>query len=196
MVDVKKLLPKLLFWAFLVWLGYNADTIGAWMEHLSLPTPAAASPAPVIVSPASTKEPPRMFFPYSGYYADHCKPALGLNQRSSEFTINAPHGSHFCVVLVNARNRAERICSIFVQSGDSVTVDVPDVEARVYYTSASASTGRWYGFDEYFGNTGSWSTSNDLFDFSEYTWEITLYDVSNGNWATESVDTNKVPFLD
>lgn len=193
---MKKILPRLLFWAFLLWIGYNADTIGLWLKHFTLPAPATTATPTATLPPTSTKEPPRMFFPYSGYYADHCKPALGLNQRSSELTINAPHGSHFCVVLVDARNRSERICSIFVQSGDSVTVDVPSVEARIYYTSASTSTGRWYGFDEYFGNTGSWSTSDDWFDFSEYAWEITLYDVSDGNWETESVDAGKVPFLD
>lgn len=194
---MKKLLPKLVFWAFLVWIGYNADTIGVWMEHLSLPTPAAASPTPVIVSPTSTKEPPRMFFPHSGYYADHCRPALGLNQRSSSLTIEAPAGNaHFCVVLVNARNRSERICSIFVQAGDTVTVAVPEIESRIYFTSASSTVGKWYGFDEYFGNTGSWSTSDDLFDFSEYTWTITLDQVYNGNWDTDPVDAGKVPFLD
>lgn len=147
--------------------------------------------------PTSTKEPPRMSFPRTGYYADHCKPALSLAQRQSSLTIKAPAGNaHFCVVLVNARNRSERICSIFVRSGDAVTVAVPDMETRIYFTSASSTTGKWYGFDEYFGNTGSWSTSDDWFDFSEYTWTITLDQVYNGNWDTDPIDASKVPFLD
>ena len=169
--------------------AFVKSRIASHYEHL------VKSPAP---TPSSTVKPPkqstRHFVPYNGYFHDYTRPGYGLNQRSSKLTITVPDNHPFyCFVLAKSNNPSDKICAIIVHGGETVSVQVPEVSAAIYYTYSTSNY--WYGFDDFCGVNGVWYSSDDVFDFSKYEWTITLEKVSDGNWDPQPVNASKVPFL-
>lgn len=103
----------------------------------------------------------------------------------SEITVTAS-GGESCVVKLKTRYGAERI-SFYVRSGDTVTVGVPAEDLYVYFASGDT----WYGTTHLFGGKTSYSMDDDICDFAEYSWEYTLYPVSNGNFSQTPIDEDK-----
>lgn len=102
----------------------------------------------------------------------------------SEITIHAASG-HSCVVKLKTRSGIERI-SFYVRAGDTVTVGVPAEPLYVYFASGDI----WYGKTDLFGSRTSYSMDDEIFDFTRYTCEYTLYPVANGNFSETPIDAD------
>lgn len=100
----------------------------------------------------------------------------------SEITITASSGES-CIVKLKTSSGIERL-SFYVRAGDTVTVGVPTECLYVYFATGET----WYGMTHLFGEKTSYSMDDELCDFSEYTWEYTLYPVSHGNFSQTPID--------
>lgn len=100
----------------------------------------------------------------------------------SEITVTAS-GGESCVVKLKTRSGTERM-SFYVRAGDTVTVGVPAEYLYVYFASGDT----WYGTTHLFGEKTSYSMDDEICDFTEYTWEYTLYPVTNGNFSQTPID--------
>lgn len=106
----------------------------------------------------------------------------------SELTITAPYNASVVVKAKNIYGSTE-IC-FYVQSGDTVTMDVPAEDLQIFFACGS----KWYGYDDLFGEYTSYSKDNSYLDFSEYTWSYTLQPVTNGNFS--ETPSNKSEFME
>lgn len=100
----------------------------------------------------------------------------------SELTITASSGSS-CVVKLKTYSGTERL-SFYVRAGDTVTVGVPAEYLYVYFASGDT----WYGKKLLFGEDTYYSMDDELLDFTQYTWEYTLYPVTSGNFSETPID--------
>ena len=100
----------------------------------------------------------------------------------SEITVTAS-GGESCVVKLKTRSGTERM-SFYVRAGDTVTVGVPAEYLYVYFASGDT----WYGATHLFGEKTSYSMDDEICNFTEYTWEYTLYPVTNGNFSQTPID--------
>lgn len=105
----------------------------------------------------------------------------------AKITITASR-SESCIVKLKTRSGVERL-SFYVRAGDTVTVGVPGEPLQVYFASGKT----WYGKALLFGENTSYSKSDKVVDFAEYTYTVTLYPVSNGNFTPTPI--NKDEFL-
>jgi hypothetical protein len=103
----------------------------------------------------------------------------------SEITIKASSGES-CVVKLKNEYGVEQL-SFYVRAGDVVTVGVPAEYMYVYFASGNT----WYGEYWLFGEDTSYQKVNGIKDFTEYTWEYTLYPVSNGNLTLSQIDSDE-----
>lgn len=81
------------------------------------------------------------------------------------------------------------IFAFYVRAGDEVTVSVPQGTATLYYATGET----WYGKKNKFGENTAYSASDDIFDFTNYTWEVTLYPVVGGDFDTYTIDPEDFP---
>jgi hypothetical protein len=97
----------------------------------------------------------------------------------SEITVKASYGDSY-VVSLKYTNGKEAI-TFFVRSGETITIGVPSAYLYVYFASGDT----WYGYGEglMFGENTVYSKDDDPLDFTQYTWEYTLYQVTNGNFV-------------
>ena len=97
----------------------------------------------------------------------------------SEITVKASYGDSY-VVSLKYTNGKEAL-TFFVRSGETVTIGVPSAYLYVYFASGDT----WYGYGEglMFGKDTVYSKDDDPLDFTKYTWEYTLYQVTNGNFV-------------
>lgn len=102
----------------------------------------------------------------------------------SEITIRAASGKS-CVVKLKNRSGTERI-SFYVRAGDTVTVGVPSEYLYVYFATGDT----WYGNTDLFGSKTNYSMDDEIFDFTKYTCEYTLYPVTNGNFSETPIDAD------
>ena len=100
----------------------------------------------------------------------------------SELTITASGGSS-CVVKLKTASGTTRL-SFYVRAGDTITVGVPAEYLYVYFASGDT----WYGEKHLFGESTSYGMDDEILDFTQYTWEYTLYPVSNGNFSETPID--------
>lgn len=102
----------------------------------------------------------------------------------SEITVTASFGSSYVVTLKDS-NESE-VITFFVRSGDTVTIGVPKKKLYVYFASGD----KWYGYGRglMFGEDTVYTKDDELLDFSKYSWEYTLYPITNGNF-TETPST-------
>lgn len=178
-------------------IGFQANELLSILPA-SLSSPSTAQLSVTLApSPAPTRAPIPGAIPYNGkvfrYSGIYCLDSSNL----ANLTIETPYGQdYYCVVLVDSEDPSKKYCSVFVHAGKTVTVNVPNREMLIYFTTAPKSSAVWYNADYFFGETGRWSTSDDTFDFKDYDWTITLDKIVDGNWDTDPVDASKVPFLD
>lgn len=111
----------------------------------------------------------------------------GKEYYGSEITVKADGKSHYVVSLRNSSG-IERM-SFFVRAGHTVTVGVPSEYLYVYFASGNV----WYGYGEglMFGEDTVYSKDDDLLDFTNYTYEYTLYPVYNGNFSQTPCDESE-----
>ena len=103
----------------------------------------------------------------------------------SELTITADSGSS-CVVKLKTSAGVERL-SFFVRAGDTVTMGVPAEHLYVYFASGDT----WYGRQLLFGDETYYSMDDEILDFTQYTWEYTLYPVTSGNFSETPIDADE-----
>lgn len=102
----------------------------------------------------------------------------------SELTITSS-GSDSCYVkLKNSYN--ETILGFYVRAGETITIGVPAEYLYVYFASGDT----WYGMDDLFGSDTAYSMDDEILDFTSYTWEYTLYPVTNGNFSETPIDAS------
>ena len=104
-----------------------------------------------------------------------------------EITVTADSSCDYAVSLKTASG-TERIC-FYVRAGETVTVGVPSEYLYVYFASGTEWTG--YGKGLMFGKDTVYSKDNELIDFTEYSWEYTLYPVNNGNFSQTPSDADE-----
>ena len=82
------------------------------------------------------------------------------------------------------------VAVFFVGKGETVTVSMP---GGYYYMYVAYGGDQWYGEDsEYpFGDGTTFSKDDEGADFSNYTWQYTLYTVSNGNLHMDSIGADE-----
>lgn len=100
----------------------------------------------------------------------------------SELTIFA-ESNESCVVKLKTSSGVDRL-SFYVRAGDTVTVGVPSEYLYVYFATGKT----WYGPSELFGEKTRYSMDDEILDFKEYTWEYTLYPVTDGNFSETPID--------
>lgn len=103
-------------------------------------------------------------------------------RNGSEITVSASGGED-CVVKLKNQSGITRIC-FYVQAGDTVTVGVPMEYLYVYFASGDT----WYGYEHLFGEDTDYSMDKNICNFVDYTWEYTMYPVSNGNFSQTPID--------
>ncbi len=103
----------------------------------------------------------------------------------STITITAS-GGESCVVKLKTSSGVTRL-SFYVRAGTTVTVGVPSEYLYVYFASGDT----WYGNELLFGEHTSYSMDDEILDFTEYSWEYTLYPVSSGNFSETPIDADE-----
>lgn len=100
----------------------------------------------------------------------------------SEITITASGGTS-CVVKLKDSSGID-VMSFYVRAGDTITVGVPAESLFVYFATGD----EWYGTRNLFGEETDYSMDDKICDFENYTYEYTLYPVSNGNFSETPID--------
>ena len=103
----------------------------------------------------------------------------GKEYDESEITITASGEASYVVSLKNFKKRC--LLSFFVRAGETVTVGVPAEYLWVHFASGNT----WYGYGEglMFGENTVYSKDDGLTNFTNSSWEYTLYPVYNGNFT-------------
>ncbi len=102
----------------------------------------------------------------------------------SKLTVHAsPDRS--CVVKLKTK-MGTTYMSFYVRAGDTVTVSVLPSELYAYFAEGTD----WYGWENNFGENTYFSKDSQPLIFYEYTFEYTLYEVSDGNLSLESIDSD------
>lgn len=145
-----------------------------------------------IVKPTATPKP--LSKPSNGYYKGFWYTTTGKQHWDGQLNVNTPDdGMYYCLIFVDADNPSNKCFSVFVWPDSEISIDVPTVDNLLLYTVCGKE---WYGYDEYFGKSSIWSTSDDIFDFDTYIHTLTFEKVEGGNWETEDIKPYEVPFLD
>lgn len=97
-------------------------------------------------------------------------------QRESQLTIHSSASDAYYIKLKDVNNITR--FAFFVRPNSTVIMDVPEGNFYIYFASGST----WYGKDDLFGPDTVYSKDSTLHDFTEYTYEYTLYPVVNGNF--------------
>lgn len=107
------------------------------------------------------------------------------------FKIKASQGNNYYVKLINTKTEKVDIC-LFVRKGSTMSVKVPTGTYKMRYATGSY----WYGLKYLFGINTAYYKSDDILEFVKqgnkiagYT--ITLYEVPNGNFHTDSINANE-----
>lgn len=111
----------------------------------------------------------------------------GQKYSGSTLTIKSDSSSA-CVVSLKTVNSEERM-AFFVRAGDTVTVNVPSEKLYAYFAYGTT----WYGYGEglMFGDNTSYSKDDEVLDFTQYTFEYTLYPTYNGNFTETPSDEDE-----
>lgn len=117
--------------------------------------------------------------PTSGTILSGCRVVDG-----SELTIST--SNHPCVVKLKDYAGVTKL-SFYVRKNTKITMTVPYEYMYVYFASGET----WYGYNHLFGEGTSYSKDDDLLDFNNYTFEYTLYPVTNGNFTETKISENE-----
>ena len=111
----------------------------------------------------------------------------GAEYDGSEITVTASSSYDYVVSIKNILGK--EYVSFYVRAGDTVTIGVPAEYLYVYFASGKD----WYGFGKglMFGKNTVYSKDKEKLDFTDYTWEYTLYPISNGNFSETPSDESE-----
>ena len=111
----------------------------------------------------------------------------GKEYSGSELTIHSDTTYDYVVTLKDYRGT--EYVTFYVRAGDTVTIGVPDNYLYVYFASGKT----WYGYGKglMFGKDTDYSKDDEALDFTQYTYEYTLYPVSHGNFEETPSNENE-----
>ena len=78
--------------------------------------------------------------------------------------------------------------TFFVRAYSTVEIDMPAGNPELRYACGST----WYGESKLFGDSTRYAKDEEYYDFTNYTWEISLYTTSNAGSSmdVEYIDAN------
>lgn len=149
-------------------------------SNTNSPTASVSTPKPA-ATPKPTLTPQEM--PASGavlYCADSYTP--------STFTVRNNGSSNYYMKFVTAGTDST-VITFFVREHSTVTVDIPAGNLELRYAYGST----WYGESKLFGDETRYAKDEEPYDFSNYTWEISLYTTTNEGETmdVEEIDANE-----
>jgi len=153
--------------------GYQAGFEAGRTSVLSSAPTAAPTVEPTVIPTE-----PRPKLPVNGKIL--IGPRFG-SEGNSKITVHA--SSNHCVVKLKDQN-GSTVLSFFVRANESVTLNVPPKILYAYFAEAR----EWYGMFDNFGEETHYSKDTQTLDFSNYTYEYTLYEVANGNLSLTEID--------
>ena len=126
-------------------------------------------------------EPKPLSRPYSGTILS------GREYSGSELTIHADTDEDYVVSLKDSWG--DVYVAFYVRAGETVTVGVPANCLYAYFACGD----HWYGYGKglMFGKGTSYSRDEEELDFTQYTYEYTLYPVNDGNFSETPSNENE-----
>lgn len=109
----------------------------------------------------------------------------GSSGSTSEISITASEYESCYVRLKN--DAGETVLGFFVNAGSTVTVGVPGQVLTVYFATGDT----WYGLENLFGDSTSYSKDDEPVDFSQYTIEYSLVPSTGGNFSETTIDEDE-----
>ena len=143
-------------------------------SYSSTPRPAT-TPKPT-VKPTPTLTPQTM--PANGKVF-YCS----TTDRPSSFKVTNSGSSNYYMKFVKAGTNTT-VITFFVRANSTVEIDMPAGNLELRYACGST----WYGEKNLFGEKTAYAKDEEYYDFSNYTWEISLY-TSNNYGQTMDVET-------
>ena len=104
--------------------------------------------------------------------------------RPSSFKVTNNGSSNYYMKFVEAGTNTT-VITFFVRANSTVEIQMPAGYFELRYASGST----WYGESKLFGDYTRYAKDEEYYDFSRYTWEITIK--SNGN-AGETMDVEEI----
>ena len=82
-----------------------------------------------------------------------------------------------------------KVITFFVRAYSTVEIDMPAGNLELRYAYGST----WYGESKLFGENTAYAKDEEYYDFSNYTWEISLYTTNSTGQSmdVEYIDANE-----
>ena len=108
--------------------------------------------------------------------------------RPSSFKVTNSGSSNYYMKFVKAGTNT-KVITFFVRAYSTVEIDMPAGNFELRYAYGSS----WYGESKLFGENTRYAKDEEYYDFSNYTWEISLYTTSNvgESMDVEYIDANE-----
>lgn len=94
--------------------------------------------------------------------------------RPSSFKVTNNGSSNYYMKFVKAGTDT-KVITFFVRANSTVTIDMPAGKLELRYAYGST----WYGESKLFGENTMYAKDEEYYDFTNYTWEISLYTTIN-----------------
>ena len=109
--------------------------------------------------------------------------------RPSSFKVTNNSGSNYYMKFVKAGTNTPAI-KFFVRAFSTVEIDMPEGNLELRYAYGST----WYGEDNLFGADTRFAKDEDTYDFSNYSWEISLHTTLNTGMSMDVEDISANEF--
>lgn len=111
----------------------------------------------------------------------------GKEYSGSEITVIADSTYDYVVSLKDSYGT--EYVAFYVRAGDTVTIGVPANYLYAYFASGT----NWYGYGRglMFGEDTDYTKDDEMLDFTEYSYEYTLYPVNDGNFSESPSDEDE-----
>ena len=102
---------------------------------------------------------------------------------SLEIELSQNDNNYYYIKVIDSETD-EVVQTVFLHPGTTFEVTVPAGKLYLKYACGT----KWYGSKYYFGSQGSYAKADEILDFTpESGYTVTLYPVTNGNYATENI---------
>ena len=100
--------------------------------------------------------------------------SVSTTYRPSSFKVTNSGSSNYYMKFVKVGTNTT-VIKFFVRAYSTVEVDMPEGTLELRYAYGST----WYGENNLFGASTRYARDEDSYDFSNYSWEISLYTTQN-----------------
>ena len=123
------------------------------------------TPKPTTVTPKPTSTPTPLTMPANGKVF-YCS----TTDKPSSFKVTNNGSSNYYMKFVKAGTNTT-VITFFVRANSTATIDMPAGYLELKYAYGST----WYGESKLFGDSTRYARDEDYYDFTNYSWEISLY---------------------